>query len=299
MIFQLQEDAEAYERMYETDMSWKREGDIFICHRFGGGREMPLFSSLDKVKTFMSEFCTFGPPPNQKQEDKPKNVIYFNPPQRYPTRELHHADTTLKTQLALQFPFLMNECRSCRLCPTRYEVYIVYGLNVNHLQYKDGQHLHCRNDTPYHMKDPAAAKSVNDINKFCWFESNFTSPKNNLHRYLELLNISRNFQNLIHEYTMEITLRWDSPILQNTDPICFIVREKGKVGFDIYLKGAWQCCRASCGAVLRAPLQKCGRCKTVAYCSKNCQILDWKLVHRQECDRLSIQRDDRALNVHS
>ena len=32
MIFQLQEYAEAYERMYETDMS----GDIFICHRFGG-----------------------------------------------------------------------------------------------------------------------------------------------------------------------------------------------------------------------------------------------------------------------
>ena len=42
------------------------------------------------------------------------------------------------------------------------------------------------------------------------------------------------------------------------------------------------CCHAGCGAELQKPLV-CGRCRTAAYCCKDCQVKDWKAGHKQAC----------------
>ena len=42
------------------------------------------------------------------------------------------------------------------------------------------------------------------------------------------------------------------------------------------------CCCARCGAGLKKPLV-CSQCKAAAYCSKDCQIKDWKAGHKQAC----------------
>ena len=34
------------------------------------------------------------------------------------------------------------------------------------------------------------------------------------------------------------------------------------------------------------PLLKCGACKVVSYCSKDCQKTDWKRVHKRVCPEL-------------
>lgn len=39
-----------------------------------------------------------------------------------------------------------------------------------------------------------------------------------------------------------------------------------------------------CGKAGRG-MRKCGRCKRVHYCSKECQTEDWRGGHREKCDR--------------
>ena len=38
----------------------------------------------------------------------------------------------------------------------------------------------------------------------------------------------------------------------------------------------------SCG-LPKPDMKKCSRCKTVVYCSKECQIKDWKAGHKHAC----------------
>ena len=40
------------------------------------------------------------------------------------------------------------------------------------------------------------------------------------------------------------------------------------------------CC---CGEVREKPIMKCGQCQRVQYCSRGCQVEDWKLGHKQLC----------------
>ena len=49
------------------------------------------------------------------------------------------------------------------------------------------------------------------------------------------------------------------------------------------------CCYASCGARLKKPLV-CSRCKAAAYCSKDCQVKDWKAGHKQECVSFKVSK---------
>jgi hypothetical protein len=46
---------------------------------------------------------------------------------------------------------------------------------------------------------------------------------------------------------------------------------------------------ARCGAQDR-PLSQCTKCRQVKYCSKDCQVLDWKHGHKQAC----LSPDDRS-----
>lgn len=41
------------------------------------------------------------------------------------------------------------------------------------------------------------------------------------------------------------------------------------------------CC--TCGAANEKSLMKCGQCKRTGYCSKACQVEDWKLGHKVLC----------------
>jgi hypothetical protein len=35
---------------------------------------------------------------------------------------------------------------------------------------------------------------------------------------------------------------------------------------------------------LKLELKKCSQCKSVQYCSKECQVVDWRYVHKKECE---------------
>ena len=57
------------------------------------------------------------------------------------------------------------------------------------------------------------------------------------------------------------------------------------------------CGYGSCGAELKKPLV-CARCKVVAYCSKECQIKDWKAGHKQACkSRVKAANKDVAADL--
>jgi len=55
-----------------------------------------------------------------------------------------------------------------------------------------------------------------------------------------------------------------------------------------YLKSEPFCCN-KCGAIPTSvsPINLCVRCKRVAYCSRECQVADWKGKHKFECQKLS------------
>jgi hypothetical protein len=57
---------------------------------------------------------------------------------------------------------------------------------------------------------------------------------------------------------------------------------------------------ARCGSnyrgVKRAPLLDCSRCKSVAYCSKECQVVHWKeMGHKKECSKLKAKHDEVSM----
>jgi hypothetical protein len=56
------------------------------------------------------------------------------------------------------------------------------------------------------------------------------------------------------------------------------------------IMAARSCTHPQCGMRLTGPvppgLQQCAACKKVAYCSKACQKLKWKIKHKQECAAL-------------
>ena len=55
------------------------------------------------------------------------------------------------------------------------------------------------------------------------------------------------------------------------------------------------CCYARCGAGLKKPLV-CSQCKAAAYCSKDCQVKDWKAGHKQACKgKMRKERDGAAV----
>ena len=51
------------------------------------------------------------------------------------------------------------------------------------------------------------------------------------------------------------------------------------------MDGMQACANTACGRELSAVVLRCGRCKSASYCSKECQILDWKTRHKQTCVR--------------
>ena len=58
------------------------------------------------------------------------------------------------------------------------------------------------------------------------------------------------------------------------------------------------CAEASCRAKLCAPLLQCAKCKAAAYCSKECQIRDWKAGHKRDCGQgVAATAARRALQV--
>jgi hypothetical protein len=42
------------------------------------------------------------------------------------------------------------------------------------------------------------------------------------------------------------------------------------------------------------PLQLCGKCGTASYCSRDCQVADWKEQHKLDCKRLVAEKDAAA-----
>jgi len=39
--------------------------------------------------------------------------------------------------------------------------------------------------------------------------------------------------------------------------------------------------------------QQCGKCKGIVYCSRDCQIADWKLRHKRECEEWQKERETK------
>ena len=55
------------------------------------------------------------------------------------------------------------------------------------------------------------------------------------------------------------------------------------------------CWYARCRAGLKKPLV-CSQCKAAAYCSKDCQVKDWKAWHKQACKgKMRKERDGAAV----
>lgn len=59
----------------------------------------------------------------------------------------------------------------------------------------------------------------------------------------------------------------------------------------------WQKHCSFCGTMSNA-LLACQKCKTVAYCSRDCQKADWNNVHKKFCG-LATQREEFRLNKHT
>ena len=56
-----------------------------------------------------------------------------------------------------------------------------------------------------------------------------------------------------------------------------------------------QCWYARCRARLKKPLV-CSQCKSAAYCSRDCQVKDWKAGHKQACKGRVKTKEDAAGN---
>jgi hypothetical protein len=50
------------------------------------------------------------------------------------------------------------------------------------------------------------------------------------------------------------------------------------------------CCRED----LKAKLRKCSQCKTLPYCSKECQVADWRAGHKKECEMWKLKATLKA-----
>ena len=64
------------------------------------------------------------------------------------------------------------------------------------------------------------------------------------------------------------------------------------------MAGTQACDNTACSRELSALVLRCGRCKSASYCSKECQILDWRARHKQTCVRAAsaikgVKRDDQ------
>jgi hypothetical protein len=46
---------------------------------------------------------------------------------------------------------------------------------------------------------------------------------------------------------------------------------------------------------LKSELKKCSRCKSLHYCSKKCQVADWKAGHKKDCETFKRQREEKAM----
>jgi hypothetical protein len=45
---------------------------------------------------------------------------------------------------------------------------------------------------------------------------------------------------------------------------------------------------------LKLELKKCSQCKSVQYCSKGCQVADWRAGHKKECEKWKLHREQNA-----
>ncbi len=46
---------------------------------------------------------------------------------------------------------------------------------------------------------------------------------------------------------------------------------------------------------LKLELRKCSLCKSAHYCSKKCQVGDWKAEHKKDCESCKVQREQNAM----
>jgi hypothetical protein len=45
----------------------------------------------------------------------------------------------------------------------------------------------------------------------------------------------------------------------------------------------------------KSELKKCSRCKSSDYCSKKCQVADWKAGHKKNCETFKLQREQNTM----
>jgi hypothetical protein len=53
-------------------------------------------------------------------------------------------------------------------------------------------------------------------------------------------------------------------------------------------------CAYCCSEGLKLELKKCSQCKSVQYCSKKCQVADWKAGHKKDCETFKRQHEQNA-----
>jgi hypothetical protein len=53
-------------------------------------------------------------------------------------------------------------------------------------------------------------------------------------------------------------------------------------------------CRHCNSEDLKLELKKCSQCKSVQYCSEECQVADWRAEHKKECKGLKQAREKNA-----
>jgi hypothetical protein len=53
-------------------------------------------------------------------------------------------------------------------------------------------------------------------------------------------------------------------------------------------------CRYCCSVDLKGELRKCSQCKSVQYCSRECQVADWKAGHKKDCKVSKKLREQKA-----
>jgi hypothetical protein len=54
-----------------------------------------------------------------------------------------------------------------------------------------------------------------------------------------------------------------------------------------------RCCYCSSEG-LKLELKKCSQCKSVQYCSKECQVADWRAGHKKECEIMKQEREQTS-----
>ncbi|ALD62127.1 MYND zinc finger containing [Mollivirus sibericum] len=56
---------------------------------------------------------------------------------------------------------------------------------------------------------------------------------------------------------------------------------------------------ASCWACGWPATKKCGRCLEVDYCSRSCQLADWDVMHRRECNKVTTPKTAESRHKRS